>query len=89
VVRRVAVCAGACGNLLDDALAQKADLYLTGEMRHHDALKAANAAMTVVCTLHSNSERATLKHLRDRLAEKAPGVSFTVSEVDRDPFEVI
>ena len=57
---RPACCAGACGDLLNDALGQKVDLYLTGEMRHHDALKAANAGLTVVCTLHSNSERASL-----------------------------
>ena len=40
-MRRAAVCAGACGKLLDDAIAQRVDFYLTGEMRHHDALKAA------------------------------------------------
>ena len=28
-----------------------------GEMRHHDAVKAAAAGVTAVCTLHSNSER--------------------------------
>ena len=32
--RRAAVCAGACGELLDDAIARHADLYLTGELRH-------------------------------------------------------
>ena len=37
LVKRAAVCAGACGNLLDDAIAAKVDLYVTGEMRHHDA----------------------------------------------------
>ncbi len=38
-VSRAAVCAGACGEMLTDAIAAKADLYLTGEMRHHDALR--------------------------------------------------
>lgn len=87
-VRRAAVCAGACGNLLDDAIAQKVDLYLTGEMRHHDAIKAAKAGLTVICTLHSNSERAVLKRLRDRLAVAASGVTSHVSEADADPFQV-
>ena len=72
-VKRAAVCAGACGDLLDAAIAQKAELYLTGEMRHHDAIKAARAGVTVVCTLHSNSERATLKRLKSRLEEAASG----------------
>jgi dinuclear metal center YbgI/SA1388 family protein len=85
---RAAVCAGACGNLLDDALSQKADVYVTGEMRHHDALKAARAGMTVVCTLHSNSERAVLKRLQRRLAESLPTFPVVLSRQDRDPFAV-
>ena len=80
--------AGACGDLLDDALKQKVDLYLTGEMRHHDALKAAAAGMTVVCTLHSNSERAVLRRLQAKLTEALPGLHAIVSTQDRDPFAV-
>jgi dinuclear metal center YbgI/SA1388 family protein len=87
-VQKAAVCAGACGDLLDYALSQKADIYITGEMRHHDALKAAEAEMTVVCTLHSNSERVTLKHVRDRLSSALPGIKFTLSSADRDPFAI-
>lgn len=88
-ITRVAVGAGACGDLINDALSKKAELYLTGELRHHDALKAASAGMTVVCTLHSNSERATLKRLKQRLIESASNLNIFVSEVDRDPFVVV
>jgi hypothetical protein len=88
-VKRTAVCAGACGNLLDEAIAQNADLFLTGEMRHHDAIKAARAGVTVVCTFHSNSERAVLVRLRDRLSQALPELSIHISKADRDPFGVV
>lgn len=87
--RRVAVCAGACGELLDQAIAEQAELYLTGEMRHHDAIKAARAGLTVVCTLHSNSERLALKRLKQRLEEGLPGLACHLSRSDRDPFAVL
>jgi dinuclear metal center YbgI/SA1388 family protein len=87
-VRRAAVCAGACGNLLDDAIAAKAEFYVTGEMRHHDALKAAGAGVTVVCTFHSNSERAVLRRLKGRLADSLPGLPVILSRQDRDPFSI-
>ena len=87
-VRRAAVCAGACGNLLDDAIAARAQFYVTGEMRHHDALKAARAGVTVVCTLHSNSERAVLTRLKRRLADSLPELPVILSRQDRDPFAV-
>jgi len=84
-VTRAAVCAGACGNMLDDAIKGKAELYLTGEIRHHDAVKAAAAGLTVVCTLHSNSERAVLKRLAKRLEETAGMPGMVISSEDRDP----
>ena len=87
-VTTAAVCAGACGELLDDAIAAGVDLYLTGEMRHHDAIRAVAAGLTVVCTLHSNSERPVLSRLRDRLAAQAPGPAYLLSRADRDPFAV-
>ena len=87
-VARAAVCAGSCGNLLDDAMEAGAELYLTGEVRHHDAVKAAGAGMTVVCTLHSNSERAVLKRLAKQL-EETPGMPpIRISAADRDPFSI-
>ena len=86
--QRAAVCAGACGDLLDDAIAQRADVYLTGEIRHHDALKALRAGMTVLCTLHSNSERAVLKRLKRRLEDSLPSLPVVLSRKDRDPFSV-
>jgi dinuclear metal center YbgI/SA1388 family protein len=87
-ITRAACCAGACGELLDDALREKAELYLTGEMRHHDALKAAARGMTVVCTLHSNSERAVLQRLTERLKPQLPGIDLLLSRADRDPFQI-
>jgi dinuclear metal center YbgI/SA1388 family protein len=88
LVRTAAVCAGSCGDLLKDAIAQRVDFYLTGEMRHHDALRAAQAGVTVVCTLHSNSERASLRKLAERLGQHLPRLATVLSRQDRDPFSV-
>ena len=89
IARRAAVCAGSCGELLDGAIDQQADIYVTGELRHHDALKAAHAGLTVVCTLHSNSERAVLARVKLRLEKLLPGLPMLLSREDRDPFAVV
>ena len=85
-ITRAAVCAGSCGDLYRDAIAKKAELYLTGEMRHHDALACARAGLTVVSTLHSNSERAALGALQRTLRARCPGLDVLRSGADRDPF---
>ncbi len=87
-VSRAAGCAGSCGDLLDLAAKRGAGLYLTGELKHHDALRAARLGMTAVCVLHSNSERATLARLRQRLMPMLEGVDLALSEADHDPFEI-
>jgi dinuclear metal center YbgI/SA1388 family protein len=84
-----AVCAGSGGQMLDDALRGGAQLYLTGEVRHHDAIRAAAAGMTVVCTLHSNSERPVLKRLKKRLEETPAMPPIQISAADRDPFAIV
>lgn len=88
IAKRVAVAAGSCGDMFKDAIAGGADVYLTGEMRHHDAI-AASAKMTVICALHSNSERAALGVFAKRVKERAPTLEVVASEVDRDPFRVV
>ncbi|HSN99962.1 MAG TPA: Nif3-like dinuclear metal center hexameric protein [Candidatus Nanopelagicales bacterium] len=88
LIAQAAACAGACGKLFEQAIAQGAALYLTGELRHHDALKAAQAGMTVVCALHSNSERATLSRVKARLEDALPALRVHLGAQDRDPFAI-
>jgi dinuclear metal center YbgI/SA1388 family protein len=84
----VAVAAGAGGELLEDAIRAGAGVFVTGEVRHHDALAAARRGVTVLATLHSNSERAAVRAYAARLAARLPGVAVTSSTQDRDPFTV-
>lgn len=86
---RVAVAAGAGGELLEDAVRAGANVFVTGEVRHHDALSAARRGVTVVATLHSNSERAAVRAYAGRLAALLPGVDVTTSAADADPFTVL
>jgi dinuclear metal center YbgI/SA1388 family protein len=88
-ITRAAVLAGGGREHLKDAIKQGAQLYLTGEIPHHDALAAAAAGVTVVATLHSNSERASLTRLRDRLSAQTPDLPFLLSKADRDPFQIL
>ena len=86
-VSKVAVAAGAAGDLLKLAMRHGADAFLCGEMRHHDALAAAASEVTVICTRHSCSERQALVPLQARIAVRHPNVSFLISKQDKDPFD--
>lgn len=84
-----ACCAGSCGSMWKTAARNGANFYLTGEMRHHDALAAARNGLTVVCLGHSNSERMTLAKVAKRLKNALPKVQTVLSKRDRDPFDIV
>lgn len=82
----VAACAGSGGSVLQGVAA---DLYLTGEMSHHDVLDATAEGRSVILCEHSNTERGFLKAIAPQLKELMEGkVQVVCSQVDRDPLVV-
>ncbi|XP_017691879.1 PREDICTED: NIF3-like protein 1 [Lepidothrix coronata] len=85
-VKKAALCAGSGSSVLKGT---EADLYLTGEMSHHDVLDAVANGISVILCEHSNTERGFLSELRDVLATHLQNkISIIVSEKDRDPLQV-
>ncbi|MEE8459262.1 MAG: Nif3-like dinuclear metal center hexameric protein [Phycisphaerales bacterium] len=84
-IRTIGLCAGAGGSLLETARSQDCELFLTGEMRHHDVLAAQAGGCTVVLAGHTNTERGYLKVLRKRLQRTLTTIDVLVSRKDSDP----
>lgn len=91
-VSSVAMCAG-CGSSVLAGV--KADVWLTGELSHHEILAANAAGTTVILTDHTNTERGYLPHLAGRLEAALglalPGhpVTVLVTAVDADPLVTV
>ncbi len=87
IVRRAAVCAGSCGKIINSVIAARADLYLTGELKHHQALAAQEAGLTCICLSHTVSERFILKKFAKQLQKQIKTVKISISKKDADPFK--
>ena len=86
-VRSIAVAAGSGSSVL---AATPADVYITGEMSHHEVLAAVAAGTAVVLAGHSNTERGFLKELGKRLSsEFGKALQVRVAKADRDPLTVV
>ena len=85
-VAKAAVCAGSCGNILNTVIAEGCNLYLTGELKHHQAIAAQEAGLTCICLSHSVSERFALKKLIKELKKRLKNVTIHQSRKDSDPF---
>lgn len=90
--RVIGACAGAGGGMVDEAIAQGCDVFLTGEMRHHDVMAAIARGCTLLLPGHTNTERGFLPHYRDRLlaglGDRLDASAVLLSERDRASFDV-
>lgn len=85
-VSRVALCTGSGGDFLPDAIRAGADLYLTGELKHHQALLARQQGIAVLDIGHFASERPAVPLLADYLEAKFPLIDITCAE-EVDPLQ--
>jgi dinuclear metal center YbgI/SA1388 family protein len=88
-VSRAVIVVGAAGSIPFRASLQSDDVIVTGEVRHHDALRIARTGCAAVALGHWASERPVLSSLVERLGAACPGLTVTLSEADRDPFQVV
>jgi dinuclear metal center YbgI/SA1388 family protein len=86
LVKSAAVCAGSCGRIINSVIAANVDLYVTGELKHHQALAAKEAGLTCICLSHSVSERFILTKFAKRLQKQLKQISIKISKKDADPF---
>ena len=78
-VCRVALMGGAGSDFTAQALETGADVYLTGECKHHHALYASAAGICIIEAGHYETERVVLLPLIKRLQELAPGVQYNLT----------
>jgi putative NIF3 family GTP cyclohydrolase 1 type 2 len=88
-VRTVALACGAAGEYLSDAIKRKADVFLTGEVRFHDALTARGAGVALILPGHYATERPAVEDLAAKLATDFPGLTAWPSRDERDPLSAI
>src|SRR5262245_16890068 len=84
-VRKVALACGAAGEFLVDSIRSNADVFLTGELRFHDALAARDSDIGVILPGHYATERPGVEELAAKLAADWPGVYAWASRSERDP----
>ncbi|MGH2685640.1 MAG: Nif3-like dinuclear metal center hexameric protein, partial [Actinomycetota bacterium] len=84
-IRAVAVCGGSGAAYIPAAIAAGADAYVTGDVKHHDALDAVAAGLVVIDAGRHGTEWPFVPHLADRLRDAGLG-DVLVSETPTDPF---
>ncbi|MBX3377650.1 MAG: Nif3-like dinuclear metal center hexameric protein [Phycisphaeraceae bacterium] len=84
-ITHIGVCPGSGASLAAAARADGCDVYITGEMQHHDVIASLHSGLSLILAGHTNTERGYLPRLARRLESMLSGVSFKVSAVDKSP----
>lgn len=83
-IRKVAVCSGAGGDLINMAINKNADAFVTGEIKHHEVLLAVQNEVCLVEVGHFKSEDVVILPLIKKLAERFKDVEFIKSKICKD-----
>lgn len=87
-VRTVAVCPGSGKSDVAEALRQKADVYITGDIDHHTGIDAAAEGMAVIDAGHYGIEHIYMDYMKNWLQRELPELEV-ICEPLREPFWIV
>ena len=87
-IQRIALCGGSGAFLIRTAIAQKADLYITGECKYHDFFKADNR-LIIADIGHYESEQYTKEIFYELVTKKIPNFAIQFSKSNTNPIHYI
>ncbi len=88
-IETVAVCCGAGGSFLMDAVHAGADAMITGDVKHNIVVDAADYGLTLIDAGHFETEHLVLEPVIRRLAPLFPDVCFLRAQSCRPLFQTV
>ncbi len=89
-VEKAAVCSGSGSSFLRDFLSSDAQVYISGDLKYHDARIIEEADRGLIDIGHYGSEKVIVKaladYLRAELAKSGHGIGIDIYKNEKDPF---
>lgn len=76
IIKRVAFCGGGASDFIGSAISKNADVYITGDIKYHDAQFAINNGLAIIDAGHFNTEVVVLSRLKSYIEEKIENVNI-------------
>lgn len=87
-ISKVAICGGAGGFLLKDAIRQGADIFITADYKYHEFFDA-DGKIVIADIGHFESEQFTIELLHDIITEKFTTFAAYFTEVNTNPVQYL
>lgn len=90
LITTVGICTGAGADLMQLAAECGCQLFITGDLKYHDAQNAKALGLSVIDAGHYGTEKSFAENFAAKLREKTEEkIEILPSNVDIDPFEMI
>jgi putative NIF3 family GTP cyclohydrolase 1 type 2 len=83
-IKRVAVLGGSGSFAIKDSIEQKADAYVTADLKYHDFFEA-NKQIVLIDIGHYESEQFTKNLIHDYLRKKFPNFAIILATTNTNP----
>lgn len=83
-IKKIAICGGSGSFLINRAYSQKADIFITGDVKYHDFFEY-QGEMTIVDAGHYETEQFTKELIHSYLKENFPNFAVRISECGTNP----
>lgn len=88
-VKTIALCTGSGGSLIDQAYQKKADILITGDVKHHEALRAKEIGLNIIDIEHFYTEKYFVPAISEQLIEaQVPKDILIASKKMNSPFQL-
>jgi putative NIF3 family GTP cyclohydrolase 1 type 2 len=87
-IKKVALCGGAGGSLIHDAIASGAGAFVSADIRYHSFFEAGNKILLADIG-HFESEKFSVEILYDLIIKKFPTFAVRFSEVNTNPINYL
>ncbi len=88
-VKTLAFCSGGAGGNVLPAIAQGADAYITGDVKHDQWITARNSGIALYDCGHFHTEDIVIPYLISRFAAALPDIEAVRADADTDPVDYI
>lgn len=89
LVNRVAVCGGSGAEFIYNAYDEKACIYITGDIKYHDAQLGYELGLTIIDAGHYNTEKVILPVIKEYLDKETDGnLYIEVWEKPSPPYKI-
>jgi len=87
-IKKVAICSGSCMDLLADLRGEEFDVFLSSDLKHHQAIYAKEMGINLIDATHFHTEENSKLILRDIIEKHCgDGVNVYLSDEEALPWE--